>query len=221
MTAMSLLIRQACFPILAVLCLSGCVTTAGGRLPDVDPQPPSQRLRLEETVGEFAFDLDGGKLVTSNKAGRIFQDEVLERWQERGWISGFEYVKSAKFTGRADREITLSGTQYGESSIILQVISGITLLVIPHYVTQNYDVIYTMRDPRTNRSFRAQASDDYTVTMGLLLFPFTPFFQGGRSETWDRIANSLFQQLQQQGAFDDSADRAEPLATMAPPDLDD
>jgi len=212
MSLVSLLVRQTWFPVLAVVCLSGCVTTAGGRLPDLDPKPPSQRLNVEETVGEFAFDLDGGKLVTSNKAGRIFQDEVLERWQERGWIAGFDYVKSAAFTGRADREITLSGTQHGESSIILQVISGITLLVIPHYVTQNYNVIYTMRDPRTNRSFRAQASDDYTVTMGLLLFPFTPFFQGGRSETWDRIANSLFQQLLEQGAFDDTAAAGEPVA---------
>lgn len=195
---------------------TGCVTVAGNRLPDLERTTPVEVPRIEQTIGDFSFHLDGGKMITSIKAGRIFNDEVLGRWRKWGYVSSQTYVKSGNFTGSADYEVTLSGRQNGESSIFLQILSGLTLYVIPHYIDEQYDVTYEVRDRRTDRTWRASVSDDYNVVISLLLLPASPFAQGGRTRTWDRIAANLYDQLRRQGAFAEApvaaseADRPQP-----------
>jgi ribosomal protein S8 len=63
--------------------------------------------------------------------GRIINEGILEVWKEKGYIESSEYVKSSEFTGQADYNLTLSGSAYGESSILLQILSGLTLLIFP------------------------------------------------------------------------------------------
>ncbi len=197
--------------LLTIAFAGGCVTVAGNRLPDLERATPVEVPRVEQTIGDFSFHLDGGKMITSIKAGRIFNDEVLGRWRKWGYVRSQTYVKSGKFTGNADYEITLSGKQNGESSILLQILSGLTLYVLPHYIEEQYDVTYEVRDRRSGRTWQASVSDDYNVIISLLLLPATPFAQGGSSKTWDRMAANLYQQLQQQGAF------AQPVATPTQP----
>ena len=201
--------RTPLVALLAVAVLtSGCVTVAGNKLHDLERRVPATVPRVEETVGEYSFHLDGGKMITSNKAGRLLNAEILGRWKKWGYISGQTYVKSGAFSGNAEYEITLSGDQDGDSSILLQIISGLTLMVIPYYVDSGFNVVYEVRDVRTNKTFRAQASESYNTIISLLLLPFSPFGQGGASTTYDRIAANLYDQLRDQGAF--VAQSAEP-----------
>lgn len=180
---------------------SGCVTVAGNQLRDVERAIPAEVPRVEQTIGDFSFHLDGGKMITSIKAGRIFNDEVLTRWKKWGYVRSQTYVKSGKFTGNADYEITLSGNQNGESSIFLQVLSGLTIFVIPYYVDTELDAVFEMKDRRTGKVYKAEAADHFNTVISLILLPVSPFAQGGRTKTWDRIAANLHEQLKQQGAF--------------------
>jgi len=180
---------------------SGCVTVAGNHLRDVERTAPVEVPSVEQTIGDFSFHLDGGKMITSIKAGRLFNDEVLGRWKKWGYIRSQAYVKDARFTGGADYEITLGGKQDGDSSIALQILSGFTLLVLPYYVDTRLDAVYDLKDRRSGKTYRAEAKDNFNTVISLILIPFSPFAQGGRSRTWDRIAANLYEQLRQQGAF--------------------
>lgn len=191
-----------------ILCLApvlslGCVTMAGNRLEDSHPTAAAAPPAIEQTVGDFSFHLVGGKMVTSNKMGRTLNDEILNRWIASGYISSQQYVKSSEFSGSSNYQLTLSGHQEGDSSILLQVISGLTLTAIPYYVDTKMDLKYQMKRLDTGCLFSASASDSFNTVVGLLMLPAAPFGQGGRTRTFDRIAAHLFGQLAEQGAFSD------------------
>jgi hypothetical protein len=212
--------RQAnrfCVPILAAtmsLIGSGCATFAGGGLPDISPTPPDEPPVIEQTIGDFSFHLDGGKMVSSVKAGRNLNREILRRWKHSGYIASETYVKSSQFSGKADYNLTLEGHQEGESSVGMQVISGLTLLLIPYWVHSEHDLRYVLEHVESGRKFEATASDRYTSVVGLLLAPVSLFLQGGAMKTWTRLGNHLYEDLSAQGAFDPDS---WPAAPITPP----
>jgi len=196
---------------------SGCITMSGDRLTDLEPAKPPRAPHLEQAVGEFSFHLDGGKMVTSNKMGRLLNDEILGRWQKAGFIAGHSYVKSSEFSGRAEYNLTLSGHQEGDSSVVMQFLSGLTLFLLPYWVNTDMDLRYTLEHVPTGRTFEAHAADDHTVVVSLMLLPAAPFTQGGRTRTMDRLAAHLYEQLESQGAFDpESWPEPEPALAAAP-----
>jgi hypothetical protein len=201
---------------LANLLLTGCITIAGNQLRDLAPSAGTLTPEVEQTVGGFSFHLDGGKMVTSNKMGRELNDEILGRWKKSGFISDHKYVKSSQFSDASKYRITLSGHQEGDSSIFLQIISGLTLTAIPYYVDSQMDLRYSLENADSGCVFEASVSDSYNTVVGLLLLPISPFAQGGRSHTFDRISNNLYGQLASQGAFEQHAsckDVASPEST--------
>lgn len=196
---------------------TGCITTAGGNLPPLAPHVAAVRPELEQTVGDFAFTLEGGKMVTSNKAGRMLNDEILRRWMERGYISGHRYVESSQFTGKADCNLTLSGSQYGESSIGMQILSGLTLLLIPYTVNTKFDVQYVLENVKTGEKFSAAVEDSYDTTVELLLFLAAPIATRGQSKTMDAIADHVYDQLRRKGAFEATKSGGAPQPAEAAP----
>lgn len=201
--------------VLGLIPLVGCVTTSGNQLTDSSPSPGKHRPAVEQTVGDFSFHLDGGKMVTSNKMGREINDEILDHWKKEGFVEDHVYVKSSGFSDSSVFRITLSGHQEGESSIFLQIISGLTLAVIPYSVNSKMDIRYSLENSETGCVFEADASDSYKTFVGLLLIPATPFSQGGKNRTFARLSNSLYGQLAEQGAFDDH-ERCEKSASQEP-----
>lgn len=175
---------------------------AGDALTDLAPTAGPIAPEIEQTVGAFSFHLDGGKLVTSNKMGREINDEVLERWKESGFIAGHRYVKAGQFSPGTTYRLSLSGHQEGESSILLQIVSGLSLMVLPYYVDTHFDLDYSLENAETGCTFSASVPDSYNTVVGLVLLPASPFAQGGRIRTFDRIANHVYDQLSAQGAFE-------------------
>ncbi len=188
--------------LLLVVWGTGCITTAGKNLESISPTPPSEKQTVEQTVGDFEFTLEGGKMVTSNKAGRLLNDEILKRWKKQGYIADFTYVPDAAFTGNAAYNLTLSGSQYGESSLAAQFFSGLTLFLIPYTVNTRYDIQYTLENVKTGQRYSASVADSYRTIVQLLLFVAAPFSGSGVSETFDRMGDHLYEQLRTQGAFE-------------------
>jgi hypothetical protein len=175
---------------------------AGDQLPDVEIQPSEiSPPAIEQTVGAYSFHLDGGKLVTSNKAGREVNKVILDRWKKRGLITKETYVESSRFTGNAEYNLTLAGHQEGESNVVMQFLSGLTLFVLPYWVNTQFDLVYTIEHVKSGRKFEAKASDSYRTVTELLLFPISPFAMGGALRTYNRLADHIYQQLADHGAF--------------------
>lgn len=190
---------------LAVVPLYGCISIAGNQLSDIEPHPGAVSPSIEQTVGDFSFHLDGGKMVTSNKMGRLLNDKILDRWVKTELIAEHQYVKSSEFSESSEYRLTLSGHQEGDSSIALQILSGLTLTVIPYTVNTQFDLQYTLEKSVTGCVFEANASDSIKHVVGLLLLPISPFTQGGARRTFERLSNSLYAQLEEQGAFEKHA----------------
>lgn len=194
------------------LSTSGCITTAGGKLADIPvvERDAASRPAIEQTVGAFSFHLDGGKMVTSNKMGRELNDEILSRWVELGLIESHTYVKSSGFSAGAVYRLTLEGHQEGESNILLQILSGLTLYAMPHYVNTQMQLTYVLENSASGCRFSASSDESYNTVISLLVAPAMPFLGSGRDVSFDRIARHLYAQLDEQAAF------SSPPASLGP-----
>jgi hypothetical protein len=71
---------------LTACCLgsTGCITIAGGKLEPVEIAAPRDPSTIEYVIGDFEFTLEGGKMVTSNRAGRGLSDGIFKIWKKKG-----------------------------------------------------------------------------------------------------------------------------------------
>ena len=181
---------------------AGCsYTVASDKLQPVRPKVPAVKPRIEHSVGDFGYTLVGGKMVTSNYAGRRLTEKITEAWKERGYIAEAAYVDASKFSGNADYNVTLSGSQYGDSSIGLQILSGLTLMVLPYTVTQQYDIHYTLLDVKTGERFYASVEDSMEVYVQLFLLFALSVADRGFNQTTANMGDHLYDQLARAGAF--------------------
>ena len=184
-----------------LISLNGCMTFSGDKLADLEPITPQISPVIEESIGDFTFHLDGGKMVTSNKAGRILNDVILDNWEDNNYISDFTYVKTENFTGDAQYNLTLKGHQEGKSSVFMQVISGLTLFLIPNTMKTSFDLVYELEEVKTGKKYTVEVAENMSTTQWLLFFPAFPFSFVGAYTTYDRIAEHLYQGFVEQGAF--------------------
>jgi|GEM_PF-1210934 len=182
--------------------LTGCAyVTEGSKLRPITPQANAMRPMIEHTVGDFAFTMDGGGLVTDHLAGVLINQNVLNAWVDKAYIRDHEAVAPGEFTERTDYRLTLSGSQHGESSIAMQIISGLTLFIIPYTVTQHYDIRFTLIDAKSGKSYAAKVEEANKVYMELFLWLALPFAAHNEQTLFERIADHLYDQLYRQGAF--------------------
>ncbi len=184
-----------------LISLSGCMTFSGDKLAELEPLKPLSAPRIEESVGNFTFHLDGGQMVTDNKMGRMINDAILEKWKKKRYISKYDYVKSEKFTNKAQYNLTLKGHQEGESSVFMQIISGLTLLIFPHTIDTTFDLVYELENVITGKKYSVKVSDSFYTVNWLLFFPALPFSFIGADATYNRIAEHVYQGFEKQGAF--------------------
>jgi hypothetical protein len=182
--------------------ISGCAyTVAGTKLPPLVPPAASFQPRVEHTVGDFSFTLEGGAMVTSEFVGRQLNGQITRVWKDRGYIREEKGVDHRAFSGTADYNVTLTGTQYGESSLGMQILSGLTLFLVPTSTTQHYDLQYTVEDVKTHATYGATVKEEDKTYMQLFLLFTLPVAGRGHQHTMERVAEHLYDQLHRQGLF--------------------
>lgn len=206
------LLFEICGLLLLVCLVSGCAyMTEGTKLGPITPPSNSLQPMIEHTVGDFAYSLEGGKMVTSNYAGKILNEQILNKWKDRKYIRDHNYVESSAFTGKADYNLTLSGSQYGDSSIGMQILSGLTLTLIPYTVTQNYDIQFTLTDVKTGKKYTGSIEESNKGYIELFLLFAFPFGVHNQQEMFERMGDHLYNQLYQQGAFQPATSAGSPV----------
>ena len=200
------LLPQICGALFTINLLTGCAyITEGTKLgPITPPAPTSFQPDIEYTVGDFSYTLEGGKMVTSNFMGKQLNEQILDKWKDRKYIHDYKYVESSAFTGKADYDLTLSGSQYGDSSIGMQILSGLTLFLVPYTVTQSYDLQYTLSDVKTGKKYTSSIEESNKAYAELFLIFALPFAVNNQQTMFERMGDHLYNQLYQQGAFQPS-----------------
>ncbi len=153
--------------------------------------PPS----IETAVTDFNAHLDGGKLVSSHAQGRLQFSQMTRRWQKRGAISGAEFRRDEDWTGESDSYVVMSGRQVGRSSIALQILSGLTLTLIPYYVDTTSELEFKRQDAATGEVTAAHAKMRTYQLVSLLFLPFAPFSLAGDIRQANMLADSVYCQL--------------------------
>ena len=192
---------------LGMLCVvagaSGCTFTgAGTKQPQTRPPESTYRPRVECSIGTFGFAWGDGKLQTSTLDGRLLSGEVMDAWKERGYSVGGRFVWDQEFSGEADYNLILMGSQRNVASFGLELLNALTLTIFPYTVTQHYDLTYVLQDVKSKRTYNATVRAWDVTYVSLLVVPAFPFSNGGHRATMEQIADSLYQQFRAQGAFE-------------------
>jgi hypothetical protein len=191
--------------VLAAFALSACAyTTDGTMLSPITTRAPVSPPSVEYTVGDFSYSLEGGKLVSSSFVGSALNTKIMDAWKNRRYVRDAQSVDAAAFTGHADYNVTLTGSQYGVSSVGMQILSGLTLFLIPYTVTQHYDLQYMLTDTKTGKKYSASVQEANDTDVELFLLFALPFSQDGQNAMLERVGDHLYDQLYRQGAFHQS-----------------
>lgn len=183
--------------------MTGCMTFSGDKLSELEPIKPLVSPKIETTVSpDYQYDIDVMQVITSNKDGRMVNERVIELpWKDNGYISEANYVKLGEFTGNADYNLTLSGRHTVDSSTAMQIISGLTLMLIPYTVDQEYDLVYTLENVKTGKTYTAKANETESMVGWLLFFPAFPFSMLGSINAMEHLSEHVYQDFVSQGAF--------------------
>ena len=165
------------------------------------PPVPQFKPTVEQTVGNFAYAVGDTKMITSNVQGMQLNTDILGSWKQSGYIAGERYVENGAFTRGADYDVTLNGSQYGESHIVMQVLSYLTLFLVPYSVTQNYDLQYAVRDGASGQLYSASVQTRETIYVELFLLFALPWSVRNHDANMALIGNYLYEQLRDQGVF--------------------
>jgi len=201
------------FLLIAVIAItfSGCAATYTREedFPKFEISSPEHSYDIETAVTDFKAHLDGGKMATSHFFGRVEQSSVVNQWKSAGVVDRETFQKGETWSGNADYEIVLTGSQQGKSSVGMQVLSGLTLMIIPYSVDQTYDITIKRRDVKTGEVKTASAKYRYYQLVSILHLPFFPFILGSEMKADKRLAASLWCQM----SPDDCESKAPPSAS--------
>lgn len=194
------------------LSLTGCLHLSKDLLPPIDVSPSPFRPFVEYQIApDFRVTTPGHgyiMMATSNKIGRNLMDRALKRWKKQGYIAGFDYINPTRgdFTDESELRLILHGSLEAKSNIGLQILSGLTLLVVPAYGEQNVDISVTgVRFDDAGGELRANVKEGIDEWVQILLLPVSPLAFVVDAAVADRVSDHIYSQLQEQGAFDDPA----------------
>jgi hypothetical protein len=204
-------VRTAPWVVLLGTLAHGCayVSSTMPLAPMMTPPPaPQFKPTVEQTVGDFAYTVGDRKMITSNVQGMQLNTDILGSWKQSGYIADERYVENGAFTRGADCDVTLNGSQYGESHIVMQVLSYLTLFLVPYSVTQNYDLQYAVQDGASWQLYRASVQTTETIYVELFLLFALPWSVRNHDANMALIGDYLYKQLRDQGAFQKPGENA-------------
>ncbi len=199
---MNQLSRLCSVGILLIL-LNGCMTVSGNKLAELESIEPMVSPKIEITVSkDFVYEVGDKQVTTSNKDGRKVNEKVIETlWKNNGYISDSSYVEYGHFSGNADYNLSLSGSHKDDSSIVMQIINGLTLMFIPYAIHQEYNLVYTLENLKTGKTYTTKANESETMVRSILFFPVFPFSMNGSMNSMKHLSEHVYQDFVKQGAF--------------------
>jgi hypothetical protein len=179
------------------------MTVSGNKLAELEPIEPMVSPKIEITVSkDYIYEIGEKLVITGNKDGREVNERVIETlWENNGYISDSTYVELGNFTGNADYNLTLSGSHKEDSSTVMQIINGLTLMLIPYTEYQKYKLVYTLENVKTGKTYTTKANETESMVRSILFFPALPFSMNGSVKSMKHLSEHVYQDFVKQGAF--------------------
>ena len=194
--------RRWCLTGLALL--SGCTFACpGNQLADLSPIDCSHPVRVAHTVDDF--DVVGMKVPLlhascESLAAQGWNRKILRTWKDRGYVSDFERISKRKPAGNTEYTLTLHGHMYNDN-MPLFLLSLLTYGFIPTCTDRHVVLEYKLTNEETGQDYTAFASDYYREWFGIIFLPLCLKSTEGMTRTQERLADHIYQQFHDQGAF--------------------
>lgn len=187
------------------LSFSGCLTFSGEKLADIAPPPSKGSVTVEFGFRDFDYSLDGGALSSSASMAETINENVARTWSQNGYASRSVQRGRNQATGASDYTLTLTGNLDGDSSVVLQVISGLTLLLIPHTIDAHAFFVFELKRTRDGAMFKATVAEDVNQVTWLPFILGLPWMNAGADHAMKKMALHIYDQFAAQGAFEQPA----------------
>ncbi|MFT4840258.1 MAG: hypothetical protein ACI90M_000713 [Candidatus Azotimanducaceae bacterium] len=188
--------------LLLFLVLPGCLTFSGDKLAEIDPPAAIGSHSFETGFRDFNYSLDGGALHSSAHMADKINGKLMRSWVRHGYALAFVQRGRSPSTGGSDYTLTLTGNLDGESSVVLQVISGLTLLIIPNTIDAHAFLVFELKRTRDEAVFKATVAEDVNQVTWLPFILGLPWMNAGINHAIDKMALHAYQQFVAQGAFE-------------------
>lgn len=202
--------------LLLLAVLPGCLTFSGDKLPEIAPPTSVGAYSFELGFRDFSYSLDGGALQSSATMADKITSRLGGSWVRHGYASRVVQRGRAAGTGASDYMLTMTGNLDGESSVVLQVISGLTLLIIPHTIDAHAFLVFELKRESDGATFKASVAEDVNQVTWLPFILGLPWMEAGADHAVEKMALHLYQQFAAQGAFGSAPSKSKQEPTSAP-----
>jgi hypothetical protein len=185
-----------------LLGLTSCITTSGDKLAEIAPPTAVGLHSFEFGFRDFEYSLDGGALQSSASKATTFNRTLGNIWIRRGYASTVVQCGRNPSSGVSDYTLVLTGNLDGSSSIGLQVLSGLTLMMIPHVINSHAYFVLELKRQQDGAVFKATVAEDVKQVGWLPLILALPWMEAGFNRAVEKMASHAYKQFADQGAFD-------------------
>ncbi|HJO93945.1 MAG TPA: hypothetical protein QF753_11130 [Victivallales bacterium] len=156
-------------------------------IPQVQNKVPITKPDIAVKVGDFKQyyngKIDTRGIISNKKMGENCIKGLLDPWMQDKFINNFMSEKQYKKT--ADYTLVLNGKLHEKSSPTLNIISILTLFIVPSYVKTEFDLSLELTDNKTKQVYKQPFKASFTVWKDLIFLPLFPVF-------WIRMDNRRF-----------------------------
>jgi len=178
------------------------MTFAGDNLEVLATINPKVSPMIEYTIGDdFDYSVDGGALSSSVTMGKRLSTGILGSWKNNNYVSNFHYANRGRFDKSGEYTLILEGRLDGESNIILQILSSLTLFVIPFDIDASANLTFKLENTITGEKYVSKSYETINQTWWIVFLPALPFMYAGENDLYERMSEHVYQDFVAQGAF--------------------
>ena len=183
--------------------LAGCMNFNHVDIPEVHNKEPKTIPTIGIKVGDFKQYCDGEidtrNIISNEQMGLNCLAGMLAPWKNGELIK--EYQPIEKYKKIPDYTLVLNGFINEDSSTTLNIVSALTLFIIPSYITASFDLSFVLINNTTKEEYKNNLKTSFTTWKDLVFLPLFPLF-------WIRMDNRItdksmymYHLLNEQGAF--------------------
>ncbi len=171
---------------ISLFLITGCMNFNHVDIPEVQINEPTIKPTIGIKVADFKQYYDGKidyeNVVSNEKMGLNCLAGVLNPWKAEKLIKNYKAIE--KYKKLPDYTLVLNGHINAGSSIALNILSPLTLFIIPSYKTASFNLSFVLINNNTQEEFIENLNTSFTTWVDLIFLPVFPLF-------WIRMDNRI------------------------------
>ena len=197
------IMKKLLLTVFTALLLSGCMNFNKFDIPDVTIDVPKSKPIIGLVVGNFKQYDNGSpissKIISNKDMGMNCMRGLLDPWKKNELIGDFAPLEKLK--KNPDYILTINGTIDENSSNALNIISLLTVFIVPAYQDVDFKLSFVLTDNKNGKDFEGNFDNAFTIWKNLIFLPVCPLFWVRMDRRIYKRSMFLYSKFAKQGAF--------------------